>query len=61
MFHKLKHPLFKGEVEPRGNITVMKYKAEFTILARYVKDEKCYRFLRGLKDELRYALIPLRI
>ncbi|KAH0454699.1 hypothetical protein IEQ34_016623 [Dendrobium chrysotoxum] len=45
----------------------MQYEDKFTALARYVPqlisiaEEKCYRFLRGLRDELRHPLLPLRI
>ena len=51
----------------QGSRTVIQYEAEFSALARYAPqlvgtvDEKCYRFLRGLRDELRYPLIPLRL
>ncbi|XP_028550719.1 uncharacterized protein LOC114579636 [Dendrobium catenatum] len=43
------------------------YEAEFTALARYAPQlvstsaERCYRFLRGLRDTLRQPLIPFRI
>ncbi|KAI0519572.1 hypothetical protein KFK09_007023 [Dendrobium nobile] len=45
----------------------MQYEAEFTALARYAPQlvstsaERCYRFLRGLRDTLRQPLIPFRI
>ncbi|PKU66486.1 hypothetical protein MA16_Dca018188 [Dendrobium catenatum] len=45
----------------------MQYKAEFTALARYAPQlvstsaERCYRFLRGLRDSLRQPLVPFHI
>ncbi|PKU62556.1 hypothetical protein MA16_Dca024687 [Dendrobium catenatum] len=51
----------------QGSKTVMQYEAEFTTLARYAPQlvstsaERCYRFLRGLRDTLRQPLIPFRI
>ncbi|KAI0491606.1 hypothetical protein KFK09_025866 [Dendrobium nobile] len=51
----------------QGSKTVMQYEAEFTALARYAPQlvstsaERCYRFLRGLRDTLRQPLIPFRI
>ncbi|KAI0493814.1 hypothetical protein KFK09_023939 [Dendrobium nobile] len=45
----------------------MQYEAEFTALARYAPQlvststEKCYRFLRGLRDSLRQPLVPFHI
>ncbi|PKU60295.1 hypothetical protein MA16_Dca027760 [Dendrobium catenatum] len=42
----------------QGSRTVIQYEAEFTALARYAPQlvntsaEKCYRFLRGLRDSL---------
>ncbi|PKU84470.1 hypothetical protein MA16_Dca002983 [Dendrobium catenatum] len=51
----------------QGSRTVMQYEAEFTALARYAPQlvntsaEKCYRFLRGLRDSLRHPLVPFHI
>ncbi|XP_020690858.1 uncharacterized protein LOC110105623, partial [Dendrobium catenatum] len=51
----------------QGAKTVIQYEAEFTALSRYApqlistSEEKCYRFLKGLRDSLRQPLIPLRI
>ncbi|PKU59655.1 hypothetical protein MA16_Dca020853 [Dendrobium catenatum] len=51
----------------QGSRTVMQYEAEFTALARYAPQlvstsaEKCYRFLRGLRDSLRQPLVPFHI
>ncbi|PKU76268.1 hypothetical protein MA16_Dca020641 [Dendrobium catenatum] len=51
----------------QGSKTVMQCEAEFTILARYAPQlvstsaEKCYRFLRGLRDSLRQPLVPFHI
>ncbi|XP_020683951.2 uncharacterized protein LOC110100682, partial [Dendrobium catenatum] len=51
----------------QGSKTVIQYEAEFTALSRYApqlistSEEKCYRFLKGLRDSLRQPLIPLRI
>ncbi|KAI0492241.1 hypothetical protein KFK09_026510 [Dendrobium nobile] len=45
----------------------MQYEAEFTTLARYAPQlvstsaERCYRFLRGLRDSLRQPLVPFHI
>ncbi|PKU60536.1 hypothetical protein MA16_Dca025826 [Dendrobium catenatum] len=45
----------------------MQYEAEFTSLSRYAphyvitQEEKCHRFLRGLRDQLRLALAPFDI
>ena len=45
----------------------MQYEAEFTALARYAPqlvgtpEDKCYRFLRGLRDGLRHPLVPFHI
>ncbi|KAI0510722.1 hypothetical protein KFK09_011331 [Dendrobium nobile] len=51
----------------QGSKTVMQYEAEFTALVRYAPQlvstsaEKCYRFLRGLRDSLRQSLVPFHI
>ncbi|PKU76373.1 hypothetical protein MA16_Dca000976 [Dendrobium catenatum] len=51
----------------QGSRTVMQYEAEFTALARYspqlvsTSAERCYRFLRGLRDSLRQPLVPFHI
>ncbi|XP_020681782.1 uncharacterized protein LOC110099088, partial [Dendrobium catenatum] len=51
----------------QGSKTVMQYEAEFTALARYAPQlvstsaERCYRFLRGLRDSLRQPLVPFHI
>ncbi|XP_028547385.1 uncharacterized protein LOC114578401, partial [Dendrobium catenatum] len=51
----------------QGAKTVIQYEVEFTALSRYAPQlistskEKCYRFLKGLRDSLRQPLIPLRI
>ncbi|XP_028553180.1 uncharacterized protein LOC114580285, partial [Dendrobium catenatum] len=49
----------------QGEKTVMQYEAEFTMLSRYAPqiipntEEKCQRFLAGLRDAIRQPLIPL--
>ncbi|XP_028549039.1 uncharacterized protein LOC114579208 [Dendrobium catenatum] len=54
--------LITWEEFSEGSRTVMQYEAEFTALARYAPQlvntsaEKCYRFLRGLRDSLRHPL-----
>ncbi|PKU78740.1 hypothetical protein MA16_Dca000083 [Dendrobium catenatum] len=51
----------------QGDRSVMQFEAEFTILARYAPqlvntmDDKCHRFLAGLKDAIRQPLVLLRI
>ncbi|XP_028552889.1 uncharacterized protein LOC114580226 [Dendrobium catenatum] len=51
----------------QGSRTMMQYEAEFTTLARYAPQlvststEKCYQFLRGLRDSLRQPLVPFHI
>ncbi|KAI0522658.1 hypothetical protein KFK09_005043 [Dendrobium nobile] len=51
----------------QGSRTVMQYEAEFTAFARYspqlvsTSAERCYRFLRGLRDSLRQPLVPFHI
>ncbi|KAI0501334.1 hypothetical protein KFK09_016278 [Dendrobium nobile] len=51
----------------QGSRAVIQYEAEFTALARYAPQlvstsaEKCYRFLRGLRDSLRQPLVPFHI
>lgn len=51
----------------QGSRSVMQYEAEFTALSRYAPqlistpDEKCYRFLHGLRHDLRHPLVPLRL
>ncbi|PKU83236.1 hypothetical protein MA16_Dca006636 [Dendrobium catenatum] len=48
----------------QGSRIVMQYEVEFSALARYAPQlvstyaEKCYRFLRGLRDSLRQPLVP---
>ncbi|PKU73711.1 hypothetical protein MA16_Dca013292 [Dendrobium catenatum] len=45
----------------------MQFEAEFTALARYAPqlvhtmEDKCHRFLAGLKDAIRQPLVPLGI
>ncbi|PKU86894.1 hypothetical protein MA16_Dca017322 [Dendrobium catenatum] len=51
----------------QGSKTVMQYEAEFTSLSCYAphyvttQEEKCHRFLRGLRDQLQLALAPFDI
>ncbi|PKU71338.1 hypothetical protein MA16_Dca017739 [Dendrobium catenatum] len=51
----------------QGSKTIMQYEAEFTSLSRYAphyvstQEDKCHRFLRGLRDQLRLALAPFDI
>ncbi|KAL0919968.1 hypothetical protein M5K25_009062 [Dendrobium thyrsiflorum] len=51
----------------QGDKTVGQYEAEFTMLSRYAShlipnaEEKCHRFLGGLRDAIRQPLIPFRI
>ncbi|KAL0919340.1 hypothetical protein M5K25_011428 [Dendrobium thyrsiflorum] len=51
----------------QGDQSIMQYEAEFTMLSRYASqlipnaEEKCHRFLSGLKDIIRQPLIPLGI
>ncbi|KAI0511903.1 hypothetical protein KFK09_012537 [Dendrobium nobile] len=51
----------------QGSRTVLQYEAKFTALARYAPQlvststEKCYRFMRGLRDSLRHPLVPFHI
>ncbi|XP_028549050.1 uncharacterized protein LOC114579240 [Dendrobium catenatum] len=51
----------------QGSRTVMQYEADFAALARYASQlvstsaEKCYIFLRGLRDSLRQPLAPFHI
>ena len=51
----------------QGSRSVVQYEAEFLALARYAPqliptvEERCYRFLRGLREELRHPLVPLEI
>ena len=51
----------------QGARTVMQYETEFSSLAQYApqfvstEDERCHRFLRGLRDSLRLPLVPLGI
>ncbi|KAH0455541.1 hypothetical protein IEQ34_015573 [Dendrobium chrysotoxum] len=58
---------FKGYLVRLGSKIVMQYDAKFIALIRYVPqlinivEEKCYRFFRGLRDEIQHPLVPLRI
>ncbi|XP_020688467.1 uncharacterized protein LOC110103920 [Dendrobium catenatum] len=51
----------------QGDRSVSQYEAEFTMLSRYAPhlipdaEEKCNRFLNGLKDVIRHPLIPFEI
>ncbi|PKU81479.1 hypothetical protein MA16_Dca023720 [Dendrobium catenatum] len=51
----------------QGDKTVAEYEAEFTMLSRYAShlipnaEEKCHRFLCGLRDSLRQPLVALEI
>ncbi|PKU62960.1 hypothetical protein MA16_Dca025608 [Dendrobium catenatum] len=51
----------------QGNRSIMQFEAEFTILVRYAPqlvhttEDKCHRFLAGVKDAIRKPLVPLGI
>ncbi|KAI0497441.1 hypothetical protein KFK09_020668 [Dendrobium nobile] len=51
----------------QGDRSISQYEAEFTMLSRYAPhlipnaEEKCHRFLSGLKDIIRQPLIPVGI
>ena len=51
----------------QGDRSVVQYEAEFTTLSRYAPQfvstpaETCFRFLHGLREELKQPLIPLRV
>ncbi|PKU60709.1 hypothetical protein MA16_Dca028254 [Dendrobium catenatum] len=51
----------------QGNRTITEYEAEFTMLSRYASnlifnaEEKCHRFLCGLRDNIRQPLVLLGI
>ena len=46
---------------------MIQYETEFSALARYAPqfvstpEDRCHRFLHGLRDELKYPLVPLRL
>ena len=47
--------------------SVIQYETEFTALARYAPqfvstpEDRCHQFFHGLRDELKYPLVPLRL
>ncbi|PKU65112.1 hypothetical protein MA16_Dca004727 [Dendrobium catenatum] len=51
----------------QGDRTITQYEADFTMLSRYAShiipnaEEKCHRFLCGLRDSIRQPLVPLGI